>query len=139
VAPSAEVRVAVARRGIESYARGDIEGTLAVMHPEIEGYAEGPNTGTFRGTDGFLGWTAEWMEAWERFDLDLSRVEAVGERHAVAIVDQTGLGRDSGVEVDQRVAYLFEIDGEERCVHLALYLDPERAFRAARERESAPG
>ena len=135
MAPSPEARTALARRGVELYQAGDVEGVLALLHPQVEGFSEGPNTGGFDNHDGFLRWASEWDEAWESFERKVRDVEVVGERHAVAIVHQTGRGRDSGIEVEQLAAYVFEIDDEGRCVYLGLFLDLQRGVEAARERE----
>ena len=136
MALSAERRIELARRGMELYDAGDVEAALASFHPEIEGYSEGGlNDGHFKGIDGFLRWTAQWNEAWESFTYEVERAEAIGERHVVTIIHQTGTGRDSGIQVDQMAGYVFEVDDDGRTVYFALYLDPERALAAARERE----
>ncbi len=135
MAPGKAERIELARRGVQMYDAGDVEGALALMHPAIEGYSEGLNTDHFSGIDGFLAWAAEWDEAWGRFDREVREVEAVGEQHAVAIVEQSGIGRDSGVAVEQTAAYVFEVDDDMRCTYFALYIDPERGLAAARERE----
>jgi hypothetical protein len=63
------------------------------------------------------------------------RMEAVGERHAVAAVRQRGVGKGSGLEVEGVSGYVFEFDDDGLCSYFALYNDVERAFAAARERE----
>ena len=62
-------------------------------------------------------------------------MEAVGERHAVATVNQRGLGKGSGVEIEAVSGCLMELGDDEKCIFFALYNDPSRAFTAARERE----
>jgi hypothetical protein len=136
VALSPDERIALARRGIEMYDAGDVESAISSFHPEIEGYSEGGlNDGHFRGIEGFLSWTAQWNEAWESFDYEVEGVEAIGERHVVTIVHQTGRGRDSGIEVDQTAGYVFELDDDGRTTYFALYLSPDKALEVARERE----
>jgi hypothetical protein len=135
VALSADERMALARSGVEMYDAGDFEGALAMLHPEIEGYSEGLNRGHFSGLDGFARWAGEWNEAWESVSYDVEEVEPIGERHVVVSVQQTGRGRDSGIEVTQRTGFVFEVDDDGLSVFFGLYLDPERALAAARERE----
>ena len=128
------------RRGIDAYAAGDLETALAIFSPEVEIFAppgEQITTGTYRGIEGFLEWAGEWNDAWERFELELVSVEAVGERHAVAVVNQRGVGAGSGLELEATAGYLFEADEDLRCIYFALYNEPQRAFDAARARESA--
>ena len=114
---SAEERIALARRGIELYDAGDLEGTLEMLSPEVETYAppELMNRGTFHGIDAFLRWAAEWNEAWEWFELEVLRVEAIGERHAVAVVHQRGRGRGSGLETEADSAFVFELGEDGRA------------------------
>lgn len=134
---SAERRIELARNGIEAYDKGDLDAALGLLSPEIEVYSPPGtvNAGTYHGIEGFLEWTALWNEAWGSFEREIDRVEAVGERHAVAVVNQTGVGRESGVEVEQPAAYVFEIAEDERCSYFALYNDIDDGFKAARERE----
>src|SRR4051794_16794984 len=129
--------MALAREGITRYDSGDVEGALALFSPSIEVYAppEQPSPGTFHGLEGFMRWSEDWNEAWERFEREIERVEAVGESHVVAVVMQRGVGRGSGVKVETPAGYLFEFDDERMCTYFALYLEPEQAFAAARERE----
>ena len=138
---SAEERIALARRGIELYDAGDLEGALELLSPDVETYAppELMNRGTFHGIDGFLRWAGEWNEAWEWFELEVLRVEAIGERHVVAVVHQHGRGRGSGLEAETDSAFVFELGEDGLCIYQALYNDIEAAFASAREREGLEG
>jgi ketosteroid isomerase-like protein len=139
VSASAERRIELARDGIVAYDSGDVEAALKLLSPDIEVYSPPGtvNVGTYHGIEGFLEWTTMWNEAWERFEREVLRVEAVGERHAVAVVHQTGVGRESGVEVEQVSGYLMELNDDEQCSYFALYNDLDAAFAAAREREGS--
>jgi ketosteroid isomerase-like protein len=122
----------LARRGIDAYNRGDIETLLEQLDEEIEVYTppELPNAGTYRGHDGFLQWAAQWSEAWEEFRLELERIDFVGEDYEVVTVRQFGRGAGSGVEVEMRIAQLYEVhDG--KAVRLHYYPDRETALAAA--------
>jgi ketosteroid isomerase-like protein len=134
---SAERRIELAREGISAYDAGDVEAALRLFSPEIEVHSPPGtvNVGTYRGIEGFLKWASMWNEAWGRFNREILRVEAVGERHVVAVVEQKGVGRGSGVEVQQVSGYLMEVDESEKCVHFALFNDVDAAFAAADERE----
>lgn len=134
---SPERRVELARQGIDAYTEGDLEAALAFLSPEIEVYSPSGtvNAGTYRGIEGFAKWTSLWNEAWERFDRQVVRVEAIGDRHAVAVVDQTGVGRGSGISVEQTSGYVMEVDDAEQCVYFALHNDIDEAFADARGRE----
>ena len=135
---SAERREQLARAGIEAYANGDVETALTLFSQDLAVYAppgEQVTTGTWHGIEGFLEWSGEWNEAWESFELDLVDVQAIGERHAVATVNQRGLGKGSGVEIEAMSGYVMELGDDEQCIFFALYNDLDRALAAARARE----
>ena len=122
----------LARRGIEAFNRGDIETVLEQLDDEVEVYTppELPNAGTYRGHDGFLRWIAQWSEAWEEFRLELERIDFVGEHYEVVTVRQFGRGAGSGVEVEMRIAQLYEVhDGKATRLHY--YPDRETALATA--------
>jgi ketosteroid isomerase-like protein len=134
---SSEQGVDLLRRGFEAYNAGEIEAVLKLFDPSVEVYAspELLNRGTFHGHQGLRDWLSAWNEAWESFTIDVRSIEAVGDRHAVADVDQTGRGRGSGAEVALAVAYLLE-ERDGLGVFFAIYPDHDAALAAAREREA---
>jgi ketosteroid isomerase-like protein len=127
---SQDENLALVRAAIDAYNRGDIQYILGTLDPEIEVYAEPGlvNAGTYRGIDGFTVWVTEWTDAWESFRNDIHRIEALGENHVLAEVDQHARGAGSGVEVEMRLVYMFE-EREGRARRLHLYRD----WDAARE------
>ena len=136
--PAKETRqVELARAGIDAFRRGDGEAVLALFDEDIEIYAAGNlgNVGRYRGHSGYLEWLGEWLEAWDGFDIaDLERIEPVGARHVVALAHQTARGRGSGVPVEQRIAYMWEVRGD-KVVAMHLYVTWEDAVNAAERRE----
>ena len=130
-----EARIELVRSGLEAYNEGDIQAVLALLADDVVTYAPADylNSGTFYGHQGFLEWIGAWNEAWESFRQDVGKIEAVGEHWVIAEVHQTARGRGSGIEIDQRSAYLWEVhDG--KCTFQGLYPDTDRAHAAARER-----
>ncbi len=122
----------LARRGIDAYNRGDIEAVLEQLDEEVEVYTppELPNAGTYHGHDGFLRWLAQWSEAWDEFRLELEGIDFVGEDYEVVTVRQFGRGAGSGVEVEMRIAQLYEVhDGKATRLHY--YFDRDAALAAA--------
>ena len=132
-----ERNVELARRGMKAYNRGDIDAVLELFSPDVEVYSPPDfiNAGVFHGREGWLNWSGQWNEAWESFDIRVDGVEPVGERFVVLHAHQVGLGRGSGVSVEQDVVYLYEI-GDEGCVYLAIHLDRERALADVRRRSA---
>jgi ketosteroid isomerase-like protein len=122
----------LARRGIDAYNRGDVQALLELLDEEVEVYTppELPNAGTYRGHEGFLQWANQWEEAWEEFRLEIERIDLVGERYVVVTVRQFGRGVGSGVEVEMRIAQLWEAL-EDKVTRLHYCPDRETALAAA--------
>jgi ketosteroid isomerase-like protein len=128
------------RRGIDAYNRGDLRALVELLDEEIEVYTppELPNAGTYRGREGFLEWARQWEEAWEEFRLEIERIDFASERHAVVTVRQFGRGVGSGVEVEMRIAQLWEAL-EDKVTRLHYWPDREMAFAAAERLSRAGG
>ena len=125
-----ERNVAISRSAIEAFNRGDVDAVLALAAPDVEVYAppDSPNPGRYVGYEGYLRWSEQWLEAWETFTLDFLDIEAVDDRHVVAVVRQNGRGRLSGLEVTMAGAHLYEIDADGKIVRFQLYDERERAL-----------
>jgi ketosteroid isomerase-like protein len=127
----------LARAGYEAFQRSDLDGVLALTDPEVEIYLPPtlPNSGTFRGHQGYITWIGQWLEAWEDFKIEVLAMEPVGEWHVVTTIHQTAVGRGSGIPVEMDIAYMSDIR-DEKVVALQMYQTKEEAIRIARERES---
>jgi ketosteroid isomerase-like protein len=137
-AASQQRNAELAREGMEAYNRGDFEVVLELFSPEVEVYAPPTfmNAGRFHGHQGFMEWIAHWNEAWESFEIHVQDVEPVGDRFVVLHAHQVGLGRGSGVPVEQNVFYAYDIrDGQ--CVELSVHPDRAAAMAHLRDRETA--
>ncbi len=122
--------------GVEAFRRGDLDAVLELLDPEIEVYmpSELANSGTYRGHDGYRQWLAQWLEAWDDFDLELDDFEAVGRTHVVSRAHQTARGRGSGIPVEMWIAYLWDVrDGQATALHL--YPTRDEAVEVAERRE----
>jgi len=126
--------------GFEEFGRGDVDAVLARYSPDIEVYsAPGMgNEGTFHGHQGYLGWAAQWFEVWEEFEQIPLRTELVGEHHVVTEIEQTARGKGSGIAIQRRVTYLFDVP-EDLVAAMHLYRSWEQAVEAAERRERADG
>jgi ketosteroid isomerase-like protein len=134
---SSEQNVARVLEGAEAFERGDVPAFLEFLDPEVEIYStpELANPGTFRGREGYIRWSSEWFDAWDDFRVEIEAVQAVGERHVVAAVRQLGRGKGSGIEVEMRAAYMWELRSG-RAVRLQLHPNWEEALVAARAGEA---
>lgn len=114
--------------------RREIDALLALADPEIvaDVPAGMPNGGTFRGQDEYRAWLGNWLDAWERFSIEVVELEPVGERCVVASVIQRGTGKGSGIPVEMSVFYVAEVRAG-RLRSLRLRPELELAREAARE------
>jgi ketosteroid isomerase-like protein len=106
--------VAIARRGFEAFNTGDWQALLELLDEDVEAYVppELPNSGLFSGREGFLEMLRGWDEAWERFEVEPLGFSERGDKLVVAVI-QRGVGRGSGLAVEQRFNYVFEVrDGK---------------------------
>jgi ketosteroid isomerase-like protein len=124
------------RRAFEAFNAGDVDGVLALLDPEVEVYTPSdlPNSGTFRGHEGYLDWTRNWLDAWDGFTVEIIGMEPVGERHVVSHVRQSATGKGSGIPVEMDIAYMTETrDGRAIALHLYWSADDARAIAEQRE------
>jgi ketosteroid isomerase-like protein len=124
------------RAGVEAFRRGDFEAVLTLLDEDVEVYmpTELPNSGTYRGHDGYRQWVAQWLEAWEGFDLEIEQIEPVGQTHVVSRTHQTARGKGSGIPVEMWIAYMWDVrDG--RAIAMHLYATWEEAVEVAKRRE----
>ena len=132
-----DAKVALVRAGIDASNRGDTDALLGVLDPEVEFHiAPGlGNAGTYHRHDGFLEGMGGWLEAWDDFTIDSAELETVGERHVVGDIRQSARGRGSGVEVEMRLGYMWEVR-RGRAVRLHILPDRDAAVGAARSAET---
>ena len=138
MAPTREVRIALAQGGMDAFTEGDMPRMLDALSDDIEVYAspEMVNSGHFRGHDGFIGWIRAWTDAWEEISAEVTDNIPVGERHVVTAVHQDGRGR-GGIEVSMDLAFLFEVEDDGKCAYLAMVPTVDEALRMAKRREAA--
>jgi ketosteroid isomerase-like protein len=126
---------------MDAYARGDMPEVLALLDDDVELYSPpelGNSPAAVRGHDGYLRWLNAWLEAWEDYEVEVERIEPVGERHVVADCRQRATGRESGVAVEFVVAYMWEVAAG-RATAFHLYRTWDEAVAAAMQREADAG
>jgi len=118
--------------GYETFNRGDLDGALDGLHPEIEWHTyivPGPGGGTYHGHDGVRELWADARRIFGEFKNVPERVFDAGER-VVAFVRVEGVGRESGAPVEARIAHLYSFrDGKVSCVES--FEDRDEALRRA--------
>jgi ketosteroid isomerase-like protein len=98
-------------------------------HPEIEfAFADGPEPGRWTGREEMSKRYGQWLSGWKDFRAAPEQYLLVDDDRILVFVINSGYGRTSGVEFEQRsVANFFEIrDG--KVTKLVLYWDRDRAL-----------
>jgi ketosteroid isomerase-like protein len=108
--------------------RGDF-GSAAWADPDIEfGYADGPEPGASTGVSQMSARYTDWSRGFTDFRAEPERYMIVDDERILVFVRNTGRGRTSGLEFEQRsVANLFEVRNA-KVVRLVLYWDRNRAL-----------
>jgi len=95
---------------IEALNRGDVDGMLALMHPDFEWrpLEASPVARVYRGREQVRRYVEDWLGTFESLRLDLEEPTEVGD-HVVAIVRGHGRGRASGVQLDSRFCQVWTV------------------------------
>jgi ketosteroid isomerase-like protein len=114
-----------------AWERGDFS-SAEWAHPEIEfAFADGPEPGRWKGLAEMAERYGDWLRAWKDFRAEPEEYIVVDSERILVLVHNSGRGRTSGVELEQRsVANFFEIQAG-RVTRLVLFWDRERAFADA--------
>jgi ketosteroid isomerase-like protein len=119
------------RRAFAAWNRGDIEGWLGEMHPEIQawggvaGLAEGRE---FHGLEGMRRWWADFHDAFDEVRLYADEVRDLGER--VLVLGRIFYrGKASGIEQERPWGWAISLC-EGRGVRVESYDDPNQALVA---------
>ena len=122
----------VVRRLFDAFNRGDFEGALALVQDDVE-WGEPPDIpdtgGVYRGHEGLVAEFARFLEAWEELRVDLEEMTHVGGQ-VVVLTHWIGRSRGTRIEVDQRVAQVYELrDG--KVARVRQFRTHEEALAAA--------
>jgi ketosteroid isomerase-like protein len=111
-----------------AWERGDFSGA-EWADPKIEFvFADGPEPGRWTGPEEMAVRYGGWLRGWRDFRAKPEEYVVIDDRRILVLVHNTGRGRASGLELEQRsVANFFEIR-DNRVTRLVLYWDRERAF-----------
>ena len=125
--PAEEQRIV--RESVEAWNRGDVEGVLSYLDPEVElvpirSLLEG---GSYRGHDGMRRYAGDIGAEWERMHLEIEEMRDVGD--GVLIFGRFQAVGKSGVEFDAPAAWLTTVrDG--KVVRMQAFSNREDALRA---------
>ena len=123
------------KRALAAFQRGDIDGMLEVVDPEVEHHAAfgvmlGGEATVVRGHEGVRAWSREVSETLAELPtLDLTDVRGRGDK-VVAIGRIRTRGKASGAEIESPIGYVAEFrNGKVKAMRS--YLDPHEALAAA--------
>jgi len=117
--------IELVKRSYEAFARDDLDGVLADMHPQIEWHqAQGlPHGGYYRGLDEvrrniFEPLDAEW---WEEFSADPDEFLDAGSQ-VVVLGRYRGVAKGTGKRLDVPFVHVWTVDGD-KAVRFRQFLD----------------
>jgi ketosteroid isomerase-like protein len=126
-----QANVNLVREIYDRFRAGDEEGALALLDPEVEVHdrPEIPDPQIYRGRDGALASLNASRATFAGLDLVPEEFLDAGDR-VVVVFRFRGRGRESGIEVDERLAHLWTIrDG--RAIRMEVHSSRDAALEAA--------
>ena len=122
------------RRLLAAFNKRDWGAFSAELDPEVE-YMPVEEHAVYRGPDAVSRYTQRWLEAWDTFSLEAEEVESTPvENRAFSAIRLRGTGKGSGVGIDQRGFWVYELRGG-RLYRISEYSDRAEALEAAGLRE----
>ena len=123
--------VEIVRRMYDAFHSGDADGALAHFDPDvvIDASKARPDVGVGQGREQVNAFVTSWVGTWEEWREDVEEMRDLGSRVLVLTV-QHGRGRGSGVDVEARYTFLYDVHGG-KITRMALYGEPGEALEAA--------
>jgi ketosteroid isomerase-like protein len=127
--------VEIVRRAHEATLRQpkpDFDTINALYHRDHEllSVQERLEGGVRRGAQGYRGWLAEVAESWESWDAAVKHVESIDDDRVLVDLAWTGIGRRSGVRLEQSQFWIVTVRGE-KIVRSEIFSSREEALEAA--------
>ena len=123
--------VEIVRRMLDAFHRGDAEGSLACFDDEIVFDASRRvDGGIAHGHRELSRSLAEWLGAWEEWREEIDDIRDLGDDRVYMAATQRGRGKGSGLEIENRYALIYEIEGD-KITRMTLYTDPADAVEDA--------
>ena len=121
------------KRGLEAGNRGDVEGLLEELDPEVEWHSAlhamlGGEQTVFRGHDGVREMLRDLNEAFGEIYIEISEIRDLGDR-LVAIGFNRTRGKESGAEIETPFALVTQVKNGKTTL-VRGYLDPRKALEA---------
>jgi ketosteroid isomerase-like protein len=130
--PASSADVQRVESSYEALNRGDIDGTVAVLHDDAKWveHSDLPEAGTYQGVATIRSFLEHYLESWEEFHQEIEE-KIVRGPCALLFIHLWARGKGSGIEVDSRYAHLWHLS-ESRGSRVDAYYDRDRALAALR-------
>jgi ketosteroid isomerase-like protein len=125
----------VVRRAYEAYNRGDLDGVLANVHPQVVWEENHPVFGfvgldpVYEGHKGVRRWWEASREPWTTVEAVIDEITPVGEDALVVSNTMRGTGAGSGVAVELPFFHVFEFR-DAKIIRRRLYPERREALEA---------
>jgi ketosteroid isomerase-like protein len=125
-----EENIEIIRSVFGAFERGDLGEMFEWVTDDVITHRVEPDDAVYHGKEGFLEAVADWIEGFADWTVAPEEFFDVGDS-VVVRVHQTARGASSGVPVESRIWFVFEVCGR-KIVRLSFHLREADAFEAAR-------
>jgi uncharacterized protein len=125
-------RARLALRSYENFNCGELDDAIEIFDPEIVWHTwivPGPGGASYRGHEGVRELWSDARNVFGDFRNEPERIILAGDK-VVAFVNVRGRGKESGVEVEGRIAHVHSFHGD-KVVQVDSYEDRDEALRVA--------
>ncbi len=123
----------VIRQLYEGWNGGDVDGMLALYHPDAVFDASDRifNPDVYRGHEELRRFSAEVDRDWERWQVEIERVIELDPERLLVLMRSRARGRASGIELEEHSSATIWTIREGLVMHAKLFSDRADAFGAA--------
>jgi uncharacterized protein len=128
----------VVREGMETWSRGELDRTIALIDPEIVWRPITAWPGIqpeYRGHEGVRRFWSAFRDPWERITLEADEIRELGDRTVLTRSHFRAQGRASGVETEVRMYTVWTLD-DGKLVRFESFTDEAAALEAAERQEA---
>ena len=118
--------VAIVRRSLDHYLRGDYAAALVAFSDDVELLTE---LERFQGHEGVVEEARRWEETWDAYRFEVDGLVDADDK-VVLLYRQYGRGRGSGVEVEECAGWVYTLE-DGKIVRVEMLPDQATALRAA--------
>ena len=129
-------RVSLIRQAYAAWSRGDLDGMLELLDPDVHYWSSGVFPGladSYRGHEGMRRFWADFHDMWQSIEINPIRFEEEGDL-VVALWEFDGVGR-GGVHVERQGAQIARFDGD-LVVRVKTFGDWDSALAVLRDERS---